>query len=59
MTDVAEKIMAIAKLETQKEAIIIVQENILYLDDLSLEGDLPNNILDIVEVSEKTHCMGN
>jgi hypothetical protein len=34
-------IVAITKLETQGDAIIIVQDEIAYLDDLSLEGDIP------------------
>jgi hypothetical protein len=43
----------IAELETEEDAIIIAQDEITYLDDLFLEGDIPDNILDIVEVREK------
>jgi hypothetical protein len=52
-------ITAITKLETQGDAIIIVQDKIAYLNDLSLEGDTPDNVLDIVEVWEKAPFMGN
>jgi hypothetical protein len=50
----------IAKLETQGDAIIIAQDKIVYLDVLSLEGDIPNNVsLDIVEVWNKALFTGN
>jgi hypothetical protein len=46
-------IAAIAELEAHEDAIIIAQDEITYLDDLSLEGDVPDDVLDIVEVREK------
>ncbi len=52
-------IAAIAKLEAHKDAIIIAQDEITYLDDLSLEGDIPNDVLDIVEDREKALFTGN
>jgi hypothetical protein len=40
-------IAAIAKLETQGgDAIIIAQDKLAYLDDLSLERDIPDDVLD-------------
>jgi hypothetical protein len=39
-------ITAIAKLETHEDAIMIAaQDKIACLDGMSLEGDIPNNIL--------------
>jgi hypothetical protein len=48
-----EDILAIAPLETEEDAIIIGQDEIAYPDDLSLEGDIPDDMSDIVEVREK------
>jgi hypothetical protein len=44
-------ITAIVKLETQHEdAIMMVPwDKIAYLDDMSLEGDIPDSVLDIGE----------
>jgi hypothetical protein len=39
---------AITELETQGDAIIIAQDEIMYLDVLSLEGDIPNDTSDII-----------
>jgi hypothetical protein len=39
-----DNIVAIAKLETEEDAIIIAQNEIACLDDMSLEGDLPDNV---------------
>jgi hypothetical protein len=46
-------IAAIAKLEAHKDAIIIAKEEIDCLNDMSLEGDIPDNLLDIGEAREK------
>jgi hypothetical protein len=46
-------IVPISELETEEDAIIIVQDEITYLDDLSLEGDIPDNVSDIIEVRQK------
>jgi hypothetical protein len=46
-------IMAIAQLETQEDAIIIAQNEIAYLDDMSLEGDTNDDVSDIREVVRK------
>jgi hypothetical protein len=46
-------IAAIAKLETQEDAIIIAQNEIAYLDDMSLEGDTDDNVSNIREVVKK------
>ena len=51
-------IAAIAKLDTEENAIIIAQAEIDYLDDLSLEGDIPDNISDIVECDRKICLQG-
>ncbi len=52
-------IAAIAELEIEERAIVIAQDEITYLDDLSLEGDIPNDVLDIVEDREKALFTGN
>jgi hypothetical protein len=54
-----DNIAAITELETQGDAIIIVQDEIEYLDDLSLEGDIPNNVSDIIEVQQKDLFTGS
>ena len=46
-------IAAIAELDTDENAIIIAQAEIDYLDDLSLEGDIPDDVSDIEEVRQK------
>jgi hypothetical protein len=52
-------IMVIIDLETQGDAIIIVQDEIAYLDDLSLEGDILDNVSDIIEVRQKDLFTGS
>jgi hypothetical protein len=42
-------IWAIAELETEEDAIIIAQNEIAYLDDMSLEGDTDDDVSDIRE----------
>jgi hypothetical protein len=39
-------IAAIAELETEEDAIFIAQDEIGYLDYLSLEGDIPDDLSD-------------
>ncbi len=46
-------IAAIAQLESKQSAITIAQNEIAYLDDLSLEGDIPDDVSDIVQVREE------
>jgi hypothetical protein len=46
-------IVAITKLETQGDAIIMAQDEIEYLDDLSFEGDIPDGVSDIIDVQQK------
>ena len=46
-------IARIAELETREDAIIIAQEEIEYYDNLSLEGDIPDDISDIKEAREE------
>jgi hypothetical protein len=48
----------IAKLEAHEDAIIIAQDEITYLDDLSLEGDIPDNLSDIMEDRKKALFTG-
>jgi hypothetical protein len=50
----ADDITAIAELEKEAGAIIIAQDEIACLDNMSLEGDIPGDISDIVEVQETT-----
>jgi hypothetical protein len=42
----ADDIAAIAKLVTEEDVIFIAQDEIGYLDYLSLEGDIPSNLSD-------------
>jgi hypothetical protein len=46
-------IAATAKLEAEGDAIFMMQGEITYLNDLSLEGDIPNDASDITEVRKK------
>jgi hypothetical protein len=46
-------IAAIAELESQEDAIIIAQDEIDYLDNLSLEGDIPDDVSDIEGAREE------
>ncbi len=54
-----EDIAAIFELESEERAIVIAQDKITYLDDLSLVGDIPDYVSDIVEVREKALFTGN
>jgi hypothetical protein len=38
---------------------VIAQDEITYLDDLLLVGDIPKDVLDIVEVRDKALFTGN
>jgi hypothetical protein len=40
-------IAAIAELETQEDAIMMAQDKIACLNDMSLEGDIPDHISEI------------
>ena len=46
-------IATIVELETKEGAIIIAQDEIACLDDMSLEGDIPDDVLDIRDTGEK------
>jgi hypothetical protein len=48
-----DNIAAIAVVETHEDAIIIKQDGIACLDDMSLEGDIPNGVSDTMEAREK------
>jgi hypothetical protein len=52
-------ITAITELEMEEDAIIILQNKITCLDDMSLEGDIPDDVSDIVEVLEKALFVGS
>jgi hypothetical protein len=54
-----DRIAAITKLETPEDAIMMAQDEIACLDDKSLEGDIPNNVLDIREAWEKALFIGS
>jgi hypothetical protein len=54
-----EDIAAISELETEGDAIIIAQDEIGYLDDLSIEGDIPDDVSDIEEVRQKDLFTGS
>jgi hypothetical protein len=41
-----DNICVIAEIETEEDAIIIAQNKIACLGDMSLEGDLPDNVSD-------------
>jgi hypothetical protein len=43
-SSLVDDIAAIAKLETEEDAIIIAQDEITYLNDLSLEGDIDDDV---------------
>jgi hypothetical protein len=49
----------INELESQEDAIMMAQDKIACLDDMSLEGDIPDNVLDIGEALEKALLTGN
>jgi hypothetical protein len=44
-----EDIAAITELETLQDAITMARDEIACLDNMSLEGDIPDDILDIGE----------
>jgi hypothetical protein len=48
-----DNIAAIAELETHKDGIMKAQDKIACLNNMSLEGDIPDNILDIGENREE------
>jgi hypothetical protein len=52
-------ILAIAELETKEDAIMMAQDKISCLDDMSLEGDIPDNILDTGENLEEALFTGS
>ena len=45
-------IAAIAELASPEGAIIIAQNKMEYLDNMSLDGDIPDDVSDIAEVLE-------
>jgi hypothetical protein len=51
--------VAIAESETMEDAILIARQEFDYLDDMSLEGDIPDDVSDIREVREKALFMEN
>ena len=52
-------ITAITELETQEDAIMMAQDEIACLDEMSLEGDIPDNILDTGENLEEALFTGS
>lgn len=46
-------IAAIAEFATPADAILMARDEIGYLDDLSLDGDMPDGVCDIGEDEEK------
>jgi hypothetical protein len=52
-------IAAIAEIEGVEDAICIAQEEIACLDDMSLEGDLPDNVSDNGDNREKDVFTGS
>ena len=52
-------IMAIAKLETKEDAMMMAQDEIACLNDMSLEGDIPDNISDTGENLEEALFTGS
>jgi hypothetical protein len=50
---------AIAELETKEDAIIMAQDEIACLDDMSLEGDIPDNTSDTGENPEEALFTGS
>jgi hypothetical protein len=49
-------IAAIAEIGTPEDAIMMAQDKIACLDDMSLEGDLPDNVSDNRENREEALC---
>jgi hypothetical protein len=54
-----EDMIAIAELETKEDAIMMAQDKIACLDDMSLEGDVPDNISDNGENPEEALFTGS
>jgi hypothetical protein len=54
-----EDIAAISELETMQDAITMARDEIACLDDMSLEGDLPDDVSDIGEAREKALFSGS
>jgi hypothetical protein len=54
-----EDIATKAKLETLEDVIMMARDEIACLHDMSLEGDIPDNVLDSGEAREKALFMGN
>jgi hypothetical protein len=54
-----DNIAAIAKLEAHEDAIISAQEEIDCLHDMSLEGDIPDDVSDIGDAREKALFTGS
>ena len=52
-------IAAIVAQATQEDAIFIAQDEIACLDDMSLEGDIPDDVSDIVDNREKALFTGS
>jgi hypothetical protein len=52
-------IAMIAKLETHEDAIMLARDKIACLDDMPLEGDIPDNVLDSGEAWEKALFTGS
>jgi hypothetical protein len=52
-------IATIAKLETHEDAIMMAWDEIVCLDDMSLEGDIPDNVSDSGEDQKKALFTGN
>ena len=48
-----DNIGAIAELETHEDVIMMAREEIACLNDMSLEGDIPDNVSDSAEAREK------
>ncbi len=51
--------IAIAELETKEDAIMMAQDEIACLDDMSLEGDIPDNLSDTRENLEEALSTGS
>ncbi len=54
-----EDIATIAELSSREDAIMIMEEEMEYLDDLSLEGDVPDDVSETMEVIKKGNFTGS
>jgi hypothetical protein len=54
-----DNIVAIAKLETHEDAIMMARDEIACLNDMSLEGDIPDNVSDSGEAQQKALFTGS